>query len=97
MLIREGDDRIDLLEPAPAHVERIPWSRDVRYDQIERSRTGHHPRYEVLEHMRCVCDCREHRLSALWLAAGLSIAVALGYVSARCGLWWGNWMARVQR
>ncbi len=31
------------------------------------------------------------------LAAGLSIALAIGYVSARCGLWWGNWMSRVQR
>jgi len=31
------------------------------------------------------------------LAVGLPIAIALGYVSARCGLWWGNWMARVQR
>jgi len=31
------------------------------------------------------------------LAAGLSIALALGFVSARLGLWWGNWMARVQR
>src|SRR5258707_420391 len=31
------------------------------------------------------------------LASGLSIAVALGFVSARLGVWWGNWMARVQR
>ena len=31
------------------------------------------------------------------LAVGLPIALALGYVSARCGLWWGNWMSRVQR
>jgi hypothetical protein len=31
------------------------------------------------------------------LAAGLSIALALGFVSARLGVWWGNWMARVQR
>ncbi|HEX7136426.1 MAG TPA: hypothetical protein VF219_01195 [Vicinamibacterales bacterium] len=31
------------------------------------------------------------------LAIGLPIAAALGFVSARCGLWWGNWMARVQR
>jgi hypothetical protein len=30
-------------------------------------------------------------------AVGVPIALALGYVSARCGLWWGNWMARVQR
>jgi hypothetical protein len=31
------------------------------------------------------------------LAVGLSIALALAYMSARCGLWFGNWMARVQR
>jgi hypothetical protein len=31
------------------------------------------------------------------LTVGLSIALAYGYASARCGLWWGNWMARVQR
>jgi hypothetical protein len=31
------------------------------------------------------------------LLAGLPIAAAIGCVSARCGLWWGNWMARVQR
>lgn len=31
------------------------------------------------------------------LALGLPIAVALGFVSARVGLWWGNWMSRVQR
>jgi hypothetical protein len=31
------------------------------------------------------------------LARGLPIAVALAFVSARCGLWWGNWMSRVQR
>jgi hypothetical protein len=31
------------------------------------------------------------------LAIGLPIAAGLGYVSARCALWWGNWMARVQR
>ena len=31
------------------------------------------------------------------LAVGLSIATALAFVSARCGLWWGNWMSRVQR
>ncbi len=31
------------------------------------------------------------------LAVGLPIALALGYVSARFGLWWGNWMVRVQR
>ena len=31
------------------------------------------------------------------VAAGMPLALALGFVSARCGLWWGNWMARVQR
>jgi hypothetical protein len=31
------------------------------------------------------------------LATGLPIALAIGYVSARSGLWWGNWMSRVQR
>lgn len=31
------------------------------------------------------------------LAVGLPIAVAIGFVSARLGLWWGNWMARVRR
>jgi hypothetical protein len=31
------------------------------------------------------------------LATGLPIALVLAYVSARCGLWWGNWMARVRR
>jgi hypothetical protein len=31
------------------------------------------------------------------LAVGLPIAVALAFVSARFGLWWGNWMSRVQR
>jgi hypothetical protein len=31
------------------------------------------------------------------LLRGLSIALAFGFVSARLGLWWGNWMARVQR
>jgi hypothetical protein len=31
------------------------------------------------------------------LAAGLPIAMVIGFISARFGLWWGNWMARVQR
>jgi hypothetical protein len=31
------------------------------------------------------------------LAVGLPLATVLAFVSARCGLWWGNWMARVQR
>jgi hypothetical protein len=31
------------------------------------------------------------------LAAGLPIAMVIGFISARFGLWWGNWMSRVQR
>ena len=31
------------------------------------------------------------------LAAGLPIAIAIGFVSARLGLWCGNWMSRVRR
>jgi hypothetical protein len=31
------------------------------------------------------------------LARGLAIALALAFASTRCGLWWGNWMSRVQR
>jgi len=31
------------------------------------------------------------------LIVGLSISIAIGYASARCGLFWGNWMSRVQR
>jgi hypothetical protein len=31
------------------------------------------------------------------LVAGLPIAIAIGFVSARLGLWWGNWMSRVRR
>ena len=31
------------------------------------------------------------------LGSGLAIAGALAFVSTRCGLWWGNWMTRVQR
>ena len=31
------------------------------------------------------------------LSIGLAIAVAVGFVSARLGLWWGNWMSRVRR
>jgi hypothetical protein len=27
----------------------------------------------------------------------LFVALVVGYVSARCALWWGNWMSRVQR
>jgi hypothetical protein len=41
---------------------------------------------------------RFYRLNAPdGLAAGLAIALALAFVSARMGLWWGRWMARVQR
>jgi hypothetical protein len=29
--------------------------------------------------------------------AGVPMALALGFVSARVGLWWGNWMSRLQR
>ncbi len=31
------------------------------------------------------------------IALGLVFATVIGFVSARCGLWWGNWMARAQR
>jgi hypothetical protein len=31
------------------------------------------------------------------LSAGWLMALAIGFVSARCGLWWGHWMSRVQR
>ena len=31
------------------------------------------------------------------LGTGLPLALTLAFVSARLGLWWGNWMARVQR
>jgi hypothetical protein len=31
------------------------------------------------------------------LMMGLAIALVLAFVSVRSGLWWGNWMARVQR
>ncbi len=31
------------------------------------------------------------------LAVGIPIAIAIGFVSARFGLWWGNWMSRVRR
>jgi len=31
------------------------------------------------------------------LASGLPVALGLAFISARLGLWWGNWMARVQR
>ena len=31
------------------------------------------------------------------LRRGIPIALALAFVSVRCGLWWGNWMSRVRR
>lgn len=31
------------------------------------------------------------------LAQGLAVAVGIGAVSSRLGLWWGNWMTRVKR
>ena len=31
------------------------------------------------------------------LVMGLTKALAIGYVSTRVALWWGNWMVRVQR
>jgi hypothetical protein len=31
------------------------------------------------------------------LTAGWLMVLVIGFVSARCGLWWGNWMSRVQR
>jgi hypothetical protein len=31
------------------------------------------------------------------LVRGFSMSLALAFVSARCGLWWGSWMSRVQR
>jgi hypothetical protein len=31
------------------------------------------------------------------LVVGLPIAIAIGFASARLGLWWGNWMSRVRR
>lgn len=31
------------------------------------------------------------------LTIGWAIALVVGFASARCGLWWGNWMSRVQR
>src|SRR5688572_8511751 len=31
------------------------------------------------------------------LAVGLPIAIAIAFVSARLGLWWGNWMSQVRR
>jgi hypothetical protein len=43
-------------------------------------------------------QARWYRLSpAEGLASGLPLALLLGFASARCGLWWGNWMSRVQR
>ncbi len=43
-------------------------------------------------------QARWYRLNpAEGMSAGWPIAIAIGFVSARCGLWWGSWMARVQR
>jgi hypothetical protein len=43
----------------------------------------------------------QHRWFALnppdRLTTGLSIALIAAFVSTRCGLWWGNWMAGVRR
>ena len=43
-------------------------------------------------------QARWYRLNpAEGMSVGWPIAIAIGFVSARCGLWWGSWMARVQR
>ena len=43
-------------------------------------------------------QARWYRLNpAEGLSAAWPIAIAIGFVSARCGLWWGSWMSRVQR
>jgi hypothetical protein len=31
------------------------------------------------------------------LRVGIPIAVVLACLSTRLGLWWGNWMSRIQR
>jgi hypothetical protein len=55
---------------------------------------SHRMDYNVLPQIQA----RWYRLNAPDnLLRGLSIALAFGFVSARLGLWWGNWMARVQR
>lgn len=36
-------------------------------------------------------------LDKVLLAQGLGVAIGIGAVSSRLGLWWGNWMSRVQR
>jgi len=45
------------------------------------------------EHLFWNIDPGENPLTA----AGLVVAVVLAFSSARIGLWWGNWMARVRR
>jgi hypothetical protein len=43
-------------------------------------------------------QARWYRLNpAEGLTIGWAIALVIGFASARCGLWWGNWMSRVQR
>ena len=55
---------------------------------------SHRMDYNVLPQMQA----RWYRLNPPDnLLRGLSIALVFGFVSARLGLWWGNWMARVQR
>ena len=45
-----------------------------------------------------VMQARWYRLNpAEGLTIGWAIALVIGFASARCGLWWGNWMSRVQR
>jgi hypothetical protein len=31
------------------------------------------------------------------IGTGFAVALVLAFASARFGLWWGNWMSRVQR
>ena len=43
-------------------------------------------------------QARWYRLNpAEGLTIRWAIALVIGFASARCGLWWGNWMSRVQR
>jgi cell division protein FtsW (lipid II flippase) len=64
-----------------------PWARNWFF-------VSHRMPYTVDPQMQA----RWYRLNAPDnLAAGLPIALVCAFVSARCGLWWGNWMARVQR
>ena len=64
-----------------------PWARNAVFGT-------HHIAYMIPPHIQArwfVLDPADN------LVVGLPIALVLGFVSARCGLWWGNWMARVQR